>query len=73
MMHDNYDRSALPLATEGTQEMTASLKNQPFCDTLQQSSIPAISEQYSRYKQSRKLVLILLLQRFPTLFINING
>ena len=24
MMHDNYDRSALPLATEGTQEMTVS-------------------------------------------------
>ena len=24
MTHDNYDRSAMPLATEGTQEMTAS-------------------------------------------------
>ena len=24
MTHDNHDRSALPLATEGTQEMTVS-------------------------------------------------
>ena len=52
MMHDNYDRSALPLATEGTQEMTASLKNQPFCDTLQQSSIPTTRLQYSRYQRA---------------------
>ena len=29
MTHDNYDRSALPLATEGTQEMTVSYKQNP--------------------------------------------
>ena len=52
MMHDNYDRSALPLATEGTQEMTASLKNPPFCDTLQQSSIPTTRLQYWRYQRA---------------------